>query len=149
MTEGKVLGKASRSAGDVAVDGLLRGVVAGLAMAAVLVVAGALAQLSVQLVLSRFDPTGGNSAMTGLLAHLASAGIYGLLFALLTAPGAARLGNRMILAGVIYGLTLWLISRGLMASELGAPLRVLPPVGWALAHIVYGAVLGALMGTRR
>jgi len=148
MTQGKALGKASRSAGDVAVDGLLRGVLAGLAMAAVLVVAGLLAQLPVQLVLSRFDPTGGNAAMTGLLAHLASAAIYGLLFALLTAPVAARLGSRLILAGVIYGLALWLVSRGLMASDLGAPLRVLPPVGWLLAHVTYGAVLGALL-TRR
>jgi hypothetical protein len=149
MTEGKVLGRASRNAGDVAVDGLLRGVAAGLVLAAILVGAGLLAGLSPQLVLSRFDPTGGESALTGMLAHLATAAIYGLLFALLTAPMAARLGSRMILAGVVYGLALWLVSRGLMASDLGAPLRVLPPAGWLLAHIFYGGALGWLLAMRR
>jgi hypothetical protein len=149
MTEGKVLGKASRSAGDVAVDGLLRGVVAGLAMIAVLVIFGLLSQLGPQAVLSVFDPTGGENALAGLLAHLATAAIYGLLFALLTAPFAARLGNRMILVGVAYGLALWLVSRGLMASELGAPLRELPAAGWLAAHIVYGGLLGWLLAARR
>jgi hypothetical protein len=118
-------------------------------MAATLVAAGLLAGLSVGLVLSRFDPTGGQSALPGLLAHLATAAIYGLLFALLTAPVAARLGNRIILAGIVYGLALWLVSRGLMASELGAPLRVLPAAGWFAAHVVYGGVLGWLLGPRR
>jgi hypothetical protein len=114
-------------------------------MSVVLVIAGVLAQLTPQEVLARFDPTGGNSALAGLVAHLATAAIYGLIFALLTAPFAARIGSRMILAGLVYGIALWLISRGLMASEFGAPLRALPPVGWALAHLVYGFMLGGLM----
>jgi hypothetical protein len=149
MTEGKVLGRASRSAGDIAVDGLLRGVAAGLAMMALLVISGLLAQLGPRLVLSRFDPTGGNSALSGALAHLATAGIYGLLFALLTAPVAARLGARLVLAGVVYGLALWLVSLGLMGSEVGAPLRALPPAGWLLAHVIFGGILGWLLAVRR
>lgn len=149
MTQGKVLGRVSRGIGDVAVDGLLRGVVAGLAMSAALVASGLLAQLEPGLVLSRFDPTGGGSAGVGLLAHLATAAIYGLLFAVLTAPVAARLGSRLVLVGVAYGLALWLVSRGLVASDLGAPLRVLPASGWLLAHIVYGGMLGWLLAARR
>ena len=149
MTQGKVLGRASRSAGDVAVDGLLRGVVAGLAMSGVLAAAVLVAQLPVQLAFARFDPTGGNSVVTGLLAHLATAAIYGLLFALLTVPVAGRLGARLVLVGVVYGLALWLISRALMASELGAPLRALPPAGWLLAHVVFGGILGWLIARRR
>ena len=148
MSEGNVIGKASRSIGDVAVDGLLRGVAAGLVMAAVLVLIGLLAQLPLQLVLSRFDPTGAQSAATGLLAHLATAGIYGLIFALLTAPVTGRVGGRMVLAGALYGLALWGVSRGLMASDLGAPLRIFPAWGWFAAHVAYGAVLGWLMGRR-
>ena len=149
MTDGKVIGSASQSLGDAAVDGLLRGVGAGLAMGAVLAAAGLLARLPVQVSLSRFDPTGGQSAVGGTLAHLATAGIYGMLFALLTAPFAARLGRRMVLAGLLYGVTLWLVSRGVMATDLGAPLRALPAGGWALAHLVYGATLGWLMTPRR
>lgn len=149
MAEGKILTKASRSLGDVAVDGLLRGVAAGIAMAVVLTVSGLAAQFSVQFVMSRFDPTGAGSALTGLLAHLATAGIYGLLFALITAPAAPRLGNRIVLAGVVYGVILLLISRGLIANELGAPLRTLPSAGWVLAHVAYGLVLGWLMARRQ
>jgi hypothetical protein len=149
MAQGKVYSGAARSAGDAAVDGLIRGVVAGLAMAAVLALAGLLAQLAPQVVLASFDPMRGNSATAGLLAHTATAAIYGLVFALLTAPFAGRLGHRMLVAGVIYGLALWLVSRALMASELGAPLRALPSAGWLLAHVVYGGILGWLMWARR
>jgi hypothetical protein len=118
-------------------------------MSAALVASGLLAQLGPGFVLSRFDPTGGASAGAGLLAHLATAAIYGLLFAVVTAPFAIRLGNRLALVGIAYSLGLWLISQGLMASELGAPLRVLPGAGWLLAHIVYGGTLGWLLAARR
>jgi hypothetical protein len=148
MTESKVVAKTARSAGDIAVDGLLRGVIAGLAMSAVLVAAGLLARLPAQFVLSRFDPTSSGAVLPGLLAHLATAGIYGVLFALLTAPVADRLGSRMILAGLAYGVILLAVSKGLMASELGAPLRALPAPGWALAHLAYGTVLGWLLVRR-
>lgn len=145
MTEGKVVTRVSKGIGDAAVDGLLRGVAAGLAMALVLAVSGLFAQLSIGFVLSRFDPTSNGSALTGLLAHLATAGIYGVIFALLTAPIAARLGVRLVLVGLVYGVILLLISRGVIASEVGAPLRSLPVAGWTLAHLVYGVTLGWLM----
>lgn len=148
MAEGKVLGKASRSIGDVAVDGLLRGVAAGIAMAAVLVLAGLVAGQPVQFVLSRFDPTGTGAPLAGTLAHLATAGIYGVVFALLTAPVADRLGNRMLLAGLAYGVVLLMVSLALIQTDLGTPLRSLPLWGWSLAHLVYGSVLGALMVRR-
>lgn len=67
------------SAGDAAVDGLLAGVMAGVAKGFFLVLAGFLAGSSWQEVLIRLDPQA-SSGLRGMLAHLAVAGIYGALF---------------------------------------------------------------------
>ncbi len=148
MTNERTLTKSPSGVADAAVDGLLRGVVGGVMMAIVLIVAGLFAGLKADFVLARFDPTFTGSALAGTLAHLASAGVYGAIFGLLIAPVARRLGSRLVLAGLVYGIILLLISRGLMASELGAGLAALPDWGWTAAHLIYGATLGWLMARR-
>ncbi|MFN2223925.1 MAG: hypothetical protein ACK2UH_15310, partial [Candidatus Promineifilaceae bacterium] len=64
--------------GDAAVDGLLAGIVAGLAMALFLLVVGALSGVTPAGVIGRFDPAQANSPVVGLFTHLAVSAIYGV-----------------------------------------------------------------------
>lgn len=135
--------------GEMAVDGLLAGGAAGVAMALYLVLAGATVPgLGPVEVLRRFDPGGGGSALTGALAHLAVAGVYGTLFGLGLSLIPARWRNQprvIVLAAVAYGLALWGIAITLILPTAAAPLRDLPALHFAVAHVVYGVALGWLI----
>ena len=134
-----------RTAGDAAVDGLLAGAVAGIVMAAYLVVTGLLAGEGPASVLVRFDPAKQGSPLAGAVVHLAVSAVYGLLFGLVyRLVGRGRLRGRTAgaLMGLVYGLVLLLVAQGLTAVDAGAALREIPTVHFALAHLIYGLVLG-------
>ena len=76
MTQSKNLSVRKHGAGDAVVDGLLRGIVAGLAMAAVLVFVELLQGQSPGITLSRFGLNGPATPIAGLLGHLAVAAVY-------------------------------------------------------------------------
>jgi hypothetical protein len=140
-----------RTAGDAAVDGLLAGAAAGVAMAACLVVIGLLAGEGPAVVLARFDPSGARAAspLIGAVMHLAVSAVYGLLFGLIyRLIGRGRLVGRAAgaLMGLVYGLALFLLAQGLAATPAGAALREIPTLHFAVAHLVYGLVLGWLVG---
>jgi uncharacterized membrane protein YagU involved in acid resistance len=132
--------------GDAAVDGLLGGLIAGLGMAGYLVIAGLAASESPAQVLGRFAPGAETAALTGGLMHLAVAAVYGMLFAL----GWWLLVRwRDVSAwpvGLIYGVTLWLIAEAIILPSTGSPLAEIPPVHFALAHGIYGVILGFVVG---
>lgn len=138
----------NRSLGDTAVDGLLSGMAAGLAMAAYLLVSGLLGGEGVAGVLGRFDLTVEQSPLTGGLLHLATSAIYGLVFALLLRfargrrPDAPRAGWAF---GIVYGLALFVLA-WLWFVPAASPLRGLGAANFAAAHALYGAVLGYLVG---
>jgi hypothetical protein len=131
------------SAGDAAVGGLLHGLAAGLAMAALLVLAGLAQGQSPAGVLGVFAISGEPNVLAGLLGHLAVAGVYGLVWGVVWRALGPRLRVPAILAGLIYGLLLWGVSQVLVRS-IGAQLALLAP--WALlgGHLVYGLVVGFL-----
>ena len=86
-----------RTAGDAAVDGLLAGAAAGVAMATYLVVIGLVAGEEPTVVLARFDPSGAGAAapLIGGVMHLAVSAVYGLLFGLIyRLTGRGRLAGR-------------------------------------------------------
>lgn len=91
-----------KTIGDVAVDGLLAGMAAGLAMVGVLLAAGLLNGISVTETLGRFDPGSDASPVVGALLHLAVAGLYGVVFAVISRLAGPRFG------GSRYG---WLLGR--------------------------------------
>ena len=146
----KTVGERRQTAGDAAVDGLLAGAAAGIAMAVYLVVAGLLAGEGPAVVLARFDPAGAGAAssLIGALMHLAVSAVYGLLFGLIyRLTGRGRLAGRAAgaLMGLVYGLALLLLAQGLAVVSMGVPLREISAVHFAIAHLVYGLVLGWLV----
>lgn len=93
---------------------------------------------------------GGMSSTTiGLSLHFSVATILGLLFALLM----AGLGTTNLVAdvrffiipvaGAAYALSAFGVSEAAVLPFVDRPLFAkLPPLDWALMHLVYGAVLG-------
>ena len=137
------------SMGETAVDGLLAGLVGGGVMALFLLTAGWLAGAPPLTTLAYFDPAQTGSWLTGLLAHLAVAAIYGVGFGLLIGV-VGRLRSSALrglwLWGMGYGLALWLLGLGVVLTAVGAPLAQIPAWQFALAHVVYGGVLGFWLG---
>lgn len=134
-----------KNAGDMAVDGLLAGILAGLAMAAYLILAGLLSDSSPAIILGRFDPGHDGRWLFGSLAHIAVSGVYGAGFALLFAgmlrwrPLLLRFGW---LAGLLFGLVLFMIARGVLLPITGSPLLQNSTAHLLIAHAIYGLILG-------
>lgn len=144
----RMIAERGRTAGDAAVDGLLAGAAAGIAMAAVLAAGGLLAGVGPAATLARFDPAGLASPLTGGLMHLAVSAVYGLLFGMLyRLAGRGRLAGRPagVLIGLAYGLALLLLAQGLISSPAGAALREIPALHFVAAHLIYGVVVGWLI----
>jgi hypothetical protein len=136
-----------RSWGDAAVDGLLSGAGAGVLMAIYLLVAGLLGGQSWQAILAQFDPGANPQPLTGALAHLAVAAVYGAVFGVgrrFWPAGWPKLPTW--LAGALYGLALWVIALGVTRGRPdGVWLAGSGPVHLGVAHAVYGVALGALL----
>ena len=131
--------------GDAAVDGLLAGGGAGLLMAAYLIVVGLAMGETVGVVLGRFDPGQGGAPLVGALAHLATAGVYGVIFGLLGrfVPRGWRGRVPGWLAGLVYGLALFAVALALLPA-VASPLQEIPRLHFAVAHVIYGLTLGFL-----
>lgn len=128
-----------RPAGEVAVDGLLRGILAGIVMMALLIVLGWREGLVPSEVIEAFGTRTPSNVVNGLFSHIAISAIYGILWAFLLNAGLNKLKAPRWLIGMGYGLLLYGITR-LLGPLSG--LAVLNPVSLAVANIVYGAVLG-------
>jgi hypothetical protein len=143
ISEGEVRPAA---AADAAVSGLLYGLLAGLVMLVFLAAAGLLSAESLATVLGRFDPAGAGALLPGVLAHLAVSAVYGLLFGLAWRSLSRRMLRRLpsILGGLIFGLLLFVLAEVVLLPPTGSRLLEFAPAAFALAHIVYGIVLGRL-----
>ena len=138
-----------RAIGDVVVDGLLSGLLAGGAMGVFLVAAGLISGVGPGQVLGRFDPAGDASPLTGALMHLAVSGLYGVGLALVL----HLLGGRWAdwrrygwLLGAGYGLVVWVVAQFVLLPSLGIALADISPALFIPAHLVYGVVLGYVFG---
>ena len=135
--------------GDAAVEGLLNGILGGVAMAAWVLVVEWMRGIPPQTALGYFDASHGGSPLAGALMHLAVAGVYGIVFGAMAAL-AARAGFVQArwwwgtLLGLLYGLILSGIAQGIILPETNAALLALPAWAWIGAHLLYGAVLGTL-----
>ncbi len=130
------------SPGEAAVDGLLNGLLAGLAMLAFLLVAGLLAGSPTLQTIQSLGWEKGSAPFAGVFAHLAVASFYGLLWG----PAWRWLHRHSALPswmlGVAYGILLFLLAQSLVHT-LPAPLQVLNANLLLAAHCVYGFTLGA------
>ena len=144
MAQRKPITAASKSFGDLAVDGLLQGLAAGAMMLAFLLVVGMVDGVAPAAVLARFGLPGSATAVTGLLGHLAVSAVLGLVWGMLYGSLLRRVAVPAWVLGAAYGLALY----------VGAALFVVGATGladfapWALlaAHLAYGVTLGLLSG---
>lgn len=138
--------------GDRAVDGLLAGIGAGVAMAIFLLVVGLISSESPATILSRFDPVNASNMITGLLTHLAVSAIYGVIFGLLV-WAIVQVKSSLLrfgwLVGLLYGVALYAIAQGAFWAGVDSGLMQFTAVVLFLAHAVYGLVLGMLVGRKR
>lgn len=153
MTDTKGLINKEISASDAAIDGLLSGVVAGLGMAAYVVLSSLISGEDPLATLALFAPDSGSGPLVGLLAHLAVSGIYGVLFGvvyagLLRRPTYNPPAWMHPLLGALYGLLLLLAAWALLLPATGSQLQQIPLLHLAVGHLVYGALLGWLVYRR-
>ncbi len=91
--------------------------------------------------------------MMGMLAHLLN-GI--VIFPLIYAYGlSARLPGAAWTKGLIWGTVLWLVQQGMVLPMMGlgffssqSPHAVMSVLGSLMGHLLYGAILGAMIGTQ-
>jgi hypothetical protein len=153
MIYSKRLADRSETMSDTILDGLFSGVAAGVAMAAYLVVWGLAVGKGPAEILGMFDPNGGAVAAVGALMHLAVAAVYGILFGLFwwLARRIIRRSIPAVAAGVVYGLALLIAAKVVVVPAADSTLAAIPVAHFALAHVIYGVVLGYLserMGAR-
>ncbi len=149
MMQSKDLSMPATTAGDAAVSGLLSGLIAGSMMALFLAATGLASGENPLEILGRFGPGAGSTPLVGLALHLAVSGIYGILFAVGCCLTAQRWGFRSstwvaCAVGTAYGVLLWLLAQTILLPEAGSALRAFPAWQFALAHLIYGVVLGVL-----
>lgn len=135
--------------GDAAVEGLLNGIIAGLVMGVVVIAIEMVAGANPFQVLTYFSVAADASPLLGLFTHVAVSGIYGVIFGI-----AAMLIARQIRVssnlgvwlgvGIVYGLLILGIAKAIVLPQTTSPLRDLPIWAFGIAHIVYGVALGWL-----
>lgn len=149
MANSKPLVIEAKSSGDRAVDGLLAGLAAGLVMAAYLLALSFIREEGPAVMFDRFIPDGmEGSAVIGVLLQLAIAAICGALFGLVESWLGRRWPRRLPiwLVGVVYSLLLLVIAQTILVPATAASFREIPVTHLALAHGLYGLVLGWLIG---
>lgn len=148
MTDSKYILSKDSSTGDAAVDGLLSGIVAGLLMIAFLVIAGLLVGEKLSATLIRFDPSQNDSALLGLIGHLAVSAIYGAIFGVILKAGLGRwpsLHRMGWIAGLIYGAILLILAQAVLFQTAYIPLAKITLPHLIIAHLIYGSALGFLV----
>ena len=88
----------------------------------------------------------------GWIAHFMIGTVLAVIYALVF---AAKLPGSALMRGAIYGLFPWLLSQimvnpmmgaGVFASNAPAPMMLV--IGSFIGHLMYGAVVGAVYGTK-
>jgi hypothetical protein len=132
---------------NLAVDGLIYGLISGVAMVLSLAAFALLSGETPAAYLERFSTGGLTSPLQGLLSHLAVSAIYGVLFgaliwSILIRFSAAKITS--IIAGLVYAIFLLMLAQTAILPSTGSPLAQLPFWQWVLGHAVYGLALGGL-----
>ncbi len=142
------------SVGDAAVEGLMYGIAAGLAMALIIVVSEWFIGVAPLTVLGYFDGGGNASPFLGAFTHVAVSGIYGAVFGMIAMVVARMFGARMTLGmwlalGILYGALIFVVAEWIVLPRTSSPLLEMPMWALAVAHFIYGAVLAALFGRNK
>ena len=139
------------SISNLAVDGLIYGLIGGIAMTISLAAFALIPGKTPNTYLERFSVSGLTSPMQGLLSHLAVSAIYGVLFGMLIWPVLARISPAKfisIIGGLVYAVILLLLAQTAILPGTGSPLAQLPFWQWVVGHVLYGLVLGGLFARK-
>jgi hypothetical protein len=147
MDNGKTIPVQKNTAGDAIVAGLFAGLLAGLVMLAYLVITELVVGQSSMTVLGWFASGNNGVPLLGGLMHLAVSGVYGSFYGLIRYATPGRWRSRLPgwLSGVIYGLLLFALAELFLLPGTGSPLLAIPAANFAVAHIVFGLVLGLIV----
>ncbi|TAH53692.1 MAG: hypothetical protein EYC68_02800 [Chloroflexota bacterium] len=142
------------SVGDAAVEGLMYGIAAGIAMALFVLLVEWLSGVALLTALGYFDGGGNDSPFMGAFTHIAVAGIYGAVFGMIAMVVARMFGARMTLGmwlalGILYGALIFVVAEWIVLPRTSSPLLEMPMWALAIAHFIYGAVLAALFGRNK
>jgi len=130
--------------GDSAIDGLFGGMLAGFVMEIYLTLSGLLSGLHLLDALTRFSPIQGLPPISGVLLHFAVSGIYGTIFGLVI-HWVTRHQTRWYLgwvAGLVYGVLQLLIVVVFILPNTDSAIGEIPLIHLAVAHLLFGLVLG-------
>jgi hypothetical protein len=146
MNNGKTISVQKNTAGDAIVAGLFAGLLAGLVMLAYLVITELVAGHPPLVVLGWFASGNNGVPLLGGLMHLAVSGVYGSFYGLIryAIPGRWRSRLPGWLSGMLYGLFLFAVAELFLLPGTGSPLLAIPGANLALAHLIFGLVLGLI-----
>ncbi len=132
---------------DTLINGLVGGILAGLGMLAWLLLAGLLAGESQQALVERFViPGQPPNPVSSIFLHLGVSAVYGGIFGALMRllPRSASATGGRVLGGLAYGLLLYLLASTILLPATASPLAEIAAPALASAHLIFGALLGAL-----
>ncbi len=95
-------------------------------------------------VLACFDPNG-VSPVTGSLLHLSVSAVYGATFGVVW-KFLRRLNLPGWLSGLGFGIALFLLAEFVLLPSSQSPLVQIPLLQFGIAHVIYGLILGWLVG---
>lgn len=145
--------KSNNNIGNLAVDGLVNGLISGILMYLSLVIAGLAARVPSGNLLTWFSAGEVTTPFQGMLSHLTVSVIYGMVFGVLFWPLLMRFPSITLIGwfgGFAYGALLLLLAQSAVLPGTDSPLGQLPLWILAAGHAVYGLALGGLFarGTR-
>jgi hypothetical protein len=148
MNQMNAVMKGRSAVGDAAVDGLFGGIAAGVVMAIYL---GAYALISgegLAVMFGRFAVGDGAPPLQGFVLHLAVSSVYGVIYGIVTKSilPAGRISRFASLTGLLYGLLLFAVAKIVLLPMANSALLDIPFLHFAIAHALYGLVLGTLAG---
>jgi hypothetical protein len=89
---------------------------------------------------------GAATILLGMMIHMGMSAVLGVIFALIVgALGWAGLWT-LIVAGIVYALIVWVVNQYAILPVVDKVMAErMPPMAFAVTHVVYGAVLGWLV----
>lgn len=132
---------------DQAVDGLLRGLAAGVAMILFLALATALAGRDVVEMLASLAATESARPFNGVLSHLAVSAVFGIVWGVAAPLLLRRTTLPLRLWGMLYALPLYSIAQPAILP--GEALVQIPAILFLFGHFTYGVTLGVLQSYAR
>ena len=139
MEKSKIQRKERSGFGEMAVEGLFGGMVAGIVMLVYLLATGLLSGQAPGVVAGGFSLQTPTNPVQGTLLHLAVSATYGLLFGMLIALLGRRLSAWAL--ALLYMLAIYLLAVFVLMPVSQSRLLQIAPLHFALAHLVYGLVL--------